>query len=361
MTKILIDEGLTSFGRMSGIGFHIVSLASHLKDIAHCDITRHEILRRIPRYIRKWAYIGASNITHLYKDYDLVHHPANYVPLFRGKNKHVITIYDLSDLRYQETISLAWRHYNRLAFKNAVRRADAIIAISRSVADELIETFPDLDKNRIYVCPTGLRSTLLMCKPEKESLGALNVKPFSYFLFVGDLTKRKNLGFLLNAFVEAKARRLIQETTQLILVGKRAWGYSEFSSLIREEAGIHELGYLSDEQVVTLYRYAKACVYPSIYEGFGMPLIEAMSQQAPIIASSIPTTLELNAAHNDQMLCFELGDREGLIQLFKTVDEDFQSLRDRLDYGDLSMYDYPNIATKHLDIYSEVLNRQRSD
>ena len=356
MLKILIDEGLTSQGQISGIGHHMVNLANHLKDITPCDITHYNVLRKIPRYFRKWAYIGTCNISSLYKSYDLIHHLANYIPLVRGNNKHILTIYDLSVLHYQETISLAWRHYNKIALRNAIKRADGIIAISSSIRDELLQTFPDLNGDNVFICPTGLRKMLFICKPKEESLSALCLKSFSYFLFVGDLTKRKNLGFLLSTFIDAKKRQLIHETTKLILVGKRAWGYTEFKSLLRPDMGIQELGYLTDEQLVTLYRYSKAFVFPSIYEGFGMPVIEAMSQNIPIIISNIPTNIELNNAHNNQMFCFDLGDQEGLIRCFQKIENNYQTIRASLNYGDLSKYTYENIAARHLDIYLKLLN-----
>ncbi len=357
MPKILIDEGLSSYGKVTGIGHHMVSLAQSLGEITDCDITRYDTLRKMPRYFRRWAYIGTCNIATLYKGYDLVHHLTTYVPLVRGKNKRVMTIYDLSSLHYPETISLAWRYRNQIELKNSIKRVDGIIAISHSVREELLQNFPNLDKSIIHVCPTGLRKGLLKCEPKEENLSTLRLKPFSYFLFVGALTRRKNLKFLLSAFIEAKQRRLISEDTKLILVGKRYWWYSEFSSLIREDVGIRELGYLPDEQIVALYHYSKACVYPSIYEGFGMPIIEAMSQNVPIIISSIPTSMELNKAHNNQMFSFELGDREGLIRLFEQIESESQSIRAALNYGSLAEYDYSSVAATHLGIYTRILNR----
>lgn len=354
--RIIIDEGLTSYGRMSGIGHHMVALAHQLGEIAECDMTRYTTLRKIPRYFRKWAYIGASNVPRLFDGYDIVHHLANYVPFIQGTNKHVLTVYDLSVLDYAETVSLAWRHYNKRAFRNAIKRADGIVAISRSVASELLQRFSSLDPSTVYVCPTGLRKPFVDLMPNEAVLHMVNIEPYSYFLFVGDLTKRKNLTFLLSTFHEAKQRRLIRQSTQLILVGKRAWGYTEFKSLIRQDMGIREMGYLSDEHVVALYKYCKALLFPSIYEGFGMPIIEAMSQNAPVIISNIPTSMELNRAHGNQMFSFELGDRASLIKLLAHLDDEFQSIRSRLSYGDLSPYRYENIAAMHLRIYESILN-----
>jgi len=356
LIKVLIDEGLTGYGKMSGIGYHMVNLSHHLKGFSDCTITEYRLLRRIPRYFRKWAYIATCNVPFFYRNYDLIHHLANYVPAFHNRNKHILTIYDLSILHYKETISLAWRHYNQIALKNAIIRADGIITISHSVADELLETFPELNKNNIFVCPPGLREELIMCRPKEEYVHQLNIIPFSYFLFVGDLTKRKNLEFLLNVFIEAKKNRIIDKTTELVLVGKHAWGYAKIKPLILKDMGIREVGYLSDEQITALYRFSKAFVFPSIYEGFGMPIVEAMNQGAPIIISNIPSSIELNKNHNNQMLQFNLGDAEELTRLLQMVDKNWQSMRSRINYGDLSRYHYSNIAKQHVEIYSVIIN-----
>jgi glycosyltransferase involved in cell wall biosynthesis len=355
--KILIDDGLSGAGNMSGIGRFTVSLATHLKNISDCDITRYTLLHKVPRYFRKWSYIGVCNIPGVYKNYDLVHHLANYVPCVRGKNKHVLTVHDLSVLYYPETVSLAWRHYNAVSFKKSVQRADAIITVSKSIRDEILATFPTLDKSLVFVGHPGIQSSILVANPKEIVVTELGVKPFSYFLFIGDLTKRKNLEFALRAFREAKQNKHINEKTEFVVVGMRGWGYSAIKELINSDASIKTLGYLSDEQIVSLYRYAKAFVYPSIYEGFGIPLVEAISQGTPIIISNIPTSAEINDAHHNQMFCFQLGDRNGLIALYENIDKNFLSIRDRLNYGDISEYTYESVAACHLNIYSEILDR----
>ena len=360
LPRFLIDEGLASFGRMSGIGHYIVNLANQLKDFAECDITRYGLLRKIPRYFRKWGYIVTCNIPILYKDYELIHHMANYVPFFRGENKHIMTVHDLSIFRYPETISLAWRHYNAFSFKRSLERADALIAISNSVRLEIQNTFPLLHQKHVFVCYPGIRKSILNAKPDESGVVNLGLQPFSYFLFIGDLTKRKNLGFALQAFIKAKKDKILDEQTQFVVVGKKAWGYSELKKHFTGSSSIKQLGYLNDQQITALYRYAKAFVYPSIYEGFGSPIIEAMSQGTPIIISKIPTSIELNENHNNQMFPFDLGDQEGLIKCFQQIDSNFHSIHHSLNYGDLSVYYYGTVASNHIKIYTTVLSLEKS-
>ena len=357
MIKVLLDDGLTGYGKVSGIGHHMVHLSRHLKEITECEITQYELLRKIPRYFRKWSYIGACNIPSLYNGYDIVHHLANYVPMIRGRNKRILTVYDLSVFHYPETISIAWRHYNALSLRKSIERADAIITISKAVQHEVLDAFPHLDNNRVFVSYPGIRNPILNSEPNEKDIINLGVKPFSYFLFIGEMTKRKNLAFALSSYGEAKKKKLIDDKTEFVIVGKKSWGYSEIKPEIEQNPSVKTLGYLSDDQIASLYRYAKALVYPSIYEGFGIPIVEAMSIGVPIIISNIPTSKELNEGHNNQMFCFDLGDRDTLIKLLQKLDKEYLEIRSRLDYGSLTEYNYDSIAANHLRIYLEVLNR----
>ncbi len=357
MAHILIDEGLTGYGRLSGIGHHMVNLAAHLGEITDCEISTYSLLRKIPRYFRKWAYIGTANIPCVYRKYDLVHHIANYVPFNRGMNKHVLTVHDLSIFYYPETISLAWRHYNAFSFRKSIQRADALIAVSKAVRDEVLNEFPDLRHERVYVCGPGIRNSIYNSQPAESDLTTLSIRPYSYFLFVGDLTRRKNLAFTLKAFMKAKTRGLIGEQTTFVVIGKKAWGFAEIRHMIESEPSVIAPGYLTDLQIAALYRFSKAFVYPSLYEGFGMPIVEAMLRGAPIILSKIPTSIELDNAHNRQMFCFDLGDEDKLIEHLHRLDVNFESVRAGLKYGDLSCYHYDAIAARHLQIYNEILER----
>jgi len=357
--KILIDIGLFDDGRKSGIGHHIVSLMQKLKLFVQCDLAEYRYINMLPRYIKKWVYIAWSSFTSMYSKYEIVHHLNSFVPRKRGNELHIMTVYDLSVLLYPETISFGWRHYNRHAFMKGLERSDGLIVISESVKKELLINYPRIDSQKVFFCPPGIRKSMIDIEPDSMQIEALGLRPNGFFLFVGDLTKRKNLDFLLHAFIEAKEKGKIATETRLVLVGKPAWGFSELKSLIKEDLGIFRTGYLEDSSVAALYRYCKALVYPTLYEGFGIPIVEAMWYKTPIIASAIPTSLELHNRHNRQLLLFELGDKSKLMNLMENVDRNAEQLRAILDYGDISQYKYEAIAKKHVEIYKTVINRIR--
>jgi len=355
--RILIDDALSSRGQRSGIGTFAFNLYSHLAEIADCDFSNHNFVHRIPRYFKKWSYIGTANIPLLTREYDIVHHIGHYSPWITGSTLHVMTVHDLAELKYPEYISLAWRHYNRHSIRVSVKRANAIITVSKTIRNELLEMFRSVNPENIYFCPAGVRKVFFNTKPSMETLKTLSIQPFSYFLFVGELTKRKNLRFLLKCFIEAKREMLIDKSTKLILVGRKSLGYNEIAPLILSDASIQELGYLSDEQLSALYQFCKCFIFPSLYEGFGAPIVEAMIHQAPIIISRIGASEELNENHGKQMLSFHLGAERELIEKIALLDKSWKDIRTKLSYGNLSQYSYDNIARKHLEIYESVVNK----
>ncbi len=357
--NVLLDDGLVSHGEVSGIGHHTISLLNALQKSVHCEMTDYRSLMAVPRVARRLVYFGAANIGSWNKKYDVIHYQGNYVPFLRGRSKKVVTIYDLSVFKYPETVSPVWRHYNRHALSKAVERADAVIAISESIASEILSMFPSMNPDKLHVCPCGVREQFFRSESPVQELKRFDLVPFSYFLFVGDMTRRKNLPFLLSAFLEAKERGVVRRETKLVLVGKRAWGLAEFRHLLREDIGVCVLGYLPDDALVTLYRYAEAVVYPSLYEGFGIPIVEAMTQRTPIIISSIPTSVELNRAHGSQMLVFDLGNQPQLVGLLARLDSDHETIRSALCYGDLSRYSYDAIARIHIEVYEKVVRQNR--
>jgi glycosyltransferase involved in cell wall biosynthesis len=353
--RILIDDGLATLSQLSGIGHHGTNLWRHLSQLVQCDVTRYWFLKGVPRVARRFAYLGIANVQALDARYDVIHYQNYYVPYLGHKAKKVVTVHDLGAFVYPDTVPLVYRKYNQLTIENALNRADAVVCPSVFTKEEILTRFPQHRGKRIVVCSNGIRDVFWSSPASDVHLRNLGIDPYSYFLFVGVFTKRKNLNFLLNSFVKAKERGLLNEQTRLILVGKKAWDTGELAPLLRRDRGITVLGYVTDEQLVSLYGNCKALVFPSIYEGYGMPVIEAMSQHAPILLSGIPTNVALNRAHNTQMFVFDLGDEQQFLDHLEYIDKDAGEIRARLEYGDLSVYSYNNVAREHLSVYEHTV------
>jgi len=209
----------------------------------------------------------------------LFHTMDHKLPLL-SRNRNVVTIYDLAFFKYPETVNkLHLMRYKQFT-ADAIRRADRIIAISQSTKCDLMEMF-DIRQDAIDVTPLAPDARLfhpgVLPEGRKEK----------YILAVGTLQPRKNYPMLIRAFNRVCSQA--GEVLELLIVGRQGWMWDD---IIREaeksawRARIQFLGYLPDKQIARLYAGAEAFVMPSLYEGFGIPPLEAMSCGVPVITSN---------------------------------------------------------------------------
>jgi glycosyltransferase involved in cell wall biosynthesis len=353
--RVLIDDGLSSLSNITGVGQHGYNVYKNLKNFCDCDITDYQYFKVIPRGFRKLIYEAYTNFHSFYKLYDLIHYQNHFIPKLKGKAKRVVTVHDLSVFRYPETVPSIYvkRNQNNLLF--AVKNADAVITPSEFTKSEILSIFPWAKEEKVFSCESGLREIFLQNEVKSDILEKNKINSQNYFFFLGSISKRKNLEFLLNSFIKAKEKKSIAKETQLVLAGQDWWGASKIQDLISLKQEIITTGYLTDEDIVCLYRNSKAVIFPSIYEGFGTPIIEAMSQRIPLIISNIPTSQVLNSRHNNQMLVFDLGDEKSIINAMTIIDSDDEKIRTNLNYGDMSIYNFRTVAKKHFDVYNSLL------
>jgi glycosyltransferase involved in cell wall biosynthesis len=195
-----------------------------------------------------------------------------HCPTFRGPFKSdvpvVVTVHDLAVLRHPGMFNKWSRRYSRLAVPRVVQEAKSVIAVSEFTRRELVELLR-VPEEKIHVIPNAVGTPFGPDGPKAEG---------DYVLAVGTLEPRKNL----DRTVEAASRAGVE----LRVVGARGWGGVAAT-------GATWLGEVSDEELATLYRGARVVVYPSLYEGFGIPVLEAMACGTPVVTSAGGATEEV--------------------------------------------------------------------
>ena len=221
-----------------------------------------------------------------YRDTDLLWVPHYNAPLWYG-GRMVVTIHDIAPVAIPAILSNAVkRAYAKLLIERAVKQADSILCDSQFTLDELSRLGVAAEK--MTVAPLGMDSDWpLSAPPHREPDG------IPYLLFVGNIKPNKNLGLLLRAFASIQHR----VPFRLVLAG-RIKGLGTADSAVLQQAAslgdrVHFTGEIDDATLQSLYAGAAALVLPSLYEGFGLPLLEAMQLGCPVLASSAASLPEV--------------------------------------------------------------------
>jgi glycosyltransferase involved in cell wall biosynthesis len=202
----------------------------------------------------------------------------------------VATIHDLSFEHLPETFKRRSRAQLRLTVRRTARMARAVIAPSEYSRRDLIETY-ELPPERVVVTPLAASPHLAPVTDEGERRRVRELYGISgdYILAVGAIQPRKNLVRLIEAYADLRGARPQAKLPQLVLVGRRGWLYGETMSAVNlhsNNGDIRFTGYVSEGDLQALYTDALCFVYPSYFEGFGLPVLEAMSCGAPVIAGN---------------------------------------------------------------------------
>jgi glycosyltransferase involved in cell wall biosynthesis len=303
---------------------------------------------------RRWFAVGLP--LYLRQSGADLFHGTNYeVPLW-GKRPSVLTIHDLSLLLHADTHEARLVRRGRRRLPLMARAASVIITPSESVRREVLAHLR-IEPSKVVSIPEAPRDIFrpMLIEETIEVRRRLEIED-DFILFVGTIEPRKNLLTLLKAFEE-----ILRSTSlhpQLVIAGKEGWLMDELSSYVKKSGVENRLrftGYLTDEELRALYSSCRVFVYPSLYEGFGLPPLEAMACGAPVIASRIPSIVE--AVGPDAARLISPTDVQALSRSIIEILSDENERRQLARTGQqrASMFTWEKTARATLAVYGEAL------
>ena len=286
---------------------------------------------------------------------DLAH--ATFVPPPFMPVDYVFTVHDLSPLLRPEFYDPRVRRKLRFLIRRGIERAKVVLCISETTREHVIQEFK-VSEDRLAVAYHGVNPRFSPGSTERARQSVRDAFGIDgrYMLFLGKIEARKNVARLLEAFAEF--RHSGDEDIKLVLAGRRHWGVNDIDELIEKlklGESVIETGFVADDMVPELYRAAEFMVFPSLWEGFGLPLLEAMACGTPVITSNVSCLPEIAGAAATQV---DPLDTEAIADAMGKVSSDDvlrNSLRER-GFSRAREFTWENTAAATLAVYRRALN-----
>ncbi len=278
---------------------------------------------------------------------------ANYfLPRLLGATarRRVITIHDLTYKRFPDLLQKETLHNLEVHMTREIAAANAILCVSESTRNDLL-AFYQVDPRRVFAIHSGIATWNRLSAGSRRLESRRHVLPERYILFVSTIEPRKNLGVLLEAFDRLKARGAYDGA--LVVVGRIGWKSESIAPRLGTGDVVH-LDYLPADELASVYRNAEIFVFPSIYEGFGFPLLEAMAYGVPSIAARSSSLPEIGG---EAVLYFDPRNARDLEQSIERLLHDAALRRELIDRGRkrAAEFRWETAAEKTLEVFRRVV------
>jgi len=286
---------------------------------------------------------------------ELLHFPYTIFP-FAAPRPIVFSLHDIIPIRLPQFFTLRQRCLYRASLALALRRADFVICSSEATKSDL-QCLMHVDRSRLYVVPLGVDEAFhLSSAKSSEKIRAEFNLPDEYVLYVGSNKPHKNLPMLIEAYAQ------LHTAPTLVIAGAIDRRFNqEKKNAERLELGerVRFLGALPEEVLPALYSGARAFVFPSLCEGFGLPVLEAMACGTPVACSDIPS---LRETASDAALFFDPHDRHSIAFALERIIRDERLREDLQASGSkrAAEMNWDVVAKQTLEVYRAVISRQSS-
>jgi glycosyltransferase involved in cell wall biosynthesis len=284
--------------------------------------------------------------------------PHYNAPLFAGKTyKRIVTIHDVFHLAHFKQLNIKQKVYAKLVINCAAKSSNAIVTVSNFSKNEILK-FTGTNEDKISVIYNGVKQKTLI-----RDIGAIREKynlPIRYILYVGNVKPHKNLKLLAKAFLKLPVA--IQCNYKIVVVGKVdgfITGDSALLNLINNNPLLKQnvifTGFVAEDDMDMIYASASLFVFPSLYEGFGLPPLEAMLNGCPVLASnqnSLPEVCGEGAEYFDP-----LNENELAFKIEQVLtDEQKKNIMKNRGTERIKLFNWADSAAKHIDLFNLVIN-----
>ena len=363
--------------KLTGIGNCIYHISRHLLDMDHNNRyiffygyfseklqttgnvkdVKFRTMQAISAYVKKIPMIKelARGRLPLYtKRFDVYFEP-NFIPLNFQVKSIVTAVYDFSFHLYPEWHPKDRIDYFKKKFFQRIYQSNLIITNSNYVKEEAKQILK-IEEDRIRVISMGYNRTIFNQDDQEERMRLRNFNklPQNFLLFVGSIEPRKNLIRLLKAYLILP--QYIKRHFKIFLVGFKGWRNAEvFELLNKMKENVEYLGYVNNEELADLYRKASCFIYPSLYEGFGLPPLEAMACGCPVVVSNVTSLPEVCG---DAAYYIDPNDVENIAGGIQKVLMDEELRQNMIEKGleRAKLFSWEKAAKEHLKVFEEVLS-----
>jgi glycosyltransferase involved in cell wall biosynthesis len=371
MIKIGIDGNEANVEKKVGVSIYTLNILKYFSKIANKKIQfnvylKNQPLKDLPKKNKFFEYkVISGNFlwSQIFLPFDLFIHkninvyfsPAHYLPRFCPVPQ-VVTIHDLAYLYFPEDFTKKdlWQLKNWTNF--SIKKARKIISVSKTTKKDIMKNY-GVNEDKISVIYNGYEKKVQRSKIKDQNYNLKIKKEESFILFVGTIQPRKNLKILIEAFNKFSQ---VKNDFKLIIVGKKGWLFDDIFEKVRMlklEKKIIFTNHVSDQELIWYYKNAFCLILPSLYEGFGIPVLEAMSYDCPVIASFSSSLPEIGS---DASLYFDPKNSDDLLGKLNMLNGNNELRKELILKGRqrIKKFSWEKCAQETLDVIIKTINNK---